>query len=164
MRSFHDGLPGIKGSPDAADKIRLRAARSGRTVPHQMAMQHRPRERSMRCDGHSGKSAYADAEPGLTSIWELNLQSTGVPVSRGSYLSPLGQELAPWQLHQVAVASAGLSPQPLLISAAGYSSNERITNPRPQSRESCVIALERWLRSPSLAGNVVARPDPLDRW
>ena len=31
----------------------------------------------------------ADAEPGLTSIWELNLQSTGVPVSRGSYLLSL---------------------------------------------------------------------------
>src|SRR5579862_1852317 len=67
-------------------------------------------------------------------IWELNLQSTGIPVSRGSYLSPLGQELAPWQLHQVAVASAGLSPQPLLISAAGYSSTESITKPKPQSR------------------------------
>ena len=31
---------------------------------------------------------------------------------------PTGQELAPWQLHQVAVASQGLSPQPLWISAA----------------------------------------------
>jgi len=31
---------------------------------------------------------------------------------------PHGQELAPWRLHQVAVASQGLSPQPLWISAA----------------------------------------------
>jgi hypothetical protein len=82
-------------------------------------MRHGPRERSVRRDRRMSESAYADAEPGLTSLWELNLQSTGVPVSRGSYLSPLGQELAPWQLHQVAVASAGLSPRPLLISAAG---------------------------------------------
>src|SRR6202050_2879647 len=71
----------------------------------------------------------------LTSLWELNLQSTGDPVSRGSYLSPLGQELAPWQLHQVAVASAGLSPQPLWISAAGYSSNESIKIGRASCRE-----------------------------
>jgi len=27
--------------------------------------------------------------PFSISLWELNLQSTGVPVSRGSYLSPL---------------------------------------------------------------------------
>jgi hypothetical protein len=31
---------------------------------------------------------------------------------------PTGQELAPWRLHQVAVASTGLSPLPLWISAA----------------------------------------------
>jgi len=31
---------------------------------------------------------------------------------------PTGQELAPWFLHQVAVASQGLYPQPLWISAA----------------------------------------------
>jgi hypothetical protein len=97
-------------------------------------MQHSLRERFMRRDRRICKSAFADAEPGLTSIWELNLQSTGVPVSRGSYLSPLGQELAPWQLRQVAVASAGLSPQPLLISAAGYSSESRIAKSRGQSR------------------------------
>jgi len=98
-------------------------------------MQHSLRERFMRRDRRIGKSACADAAPGLTSIWELNLQSTGVPVSRGSYLSPLGQELAPWQLRQVAVASAGLSPQPLLISAAGYSSEFRIAKSRGQSRK-----------------------------
>jgi len=50
-RSLPDELPGIKVSPDTADKIRLCAARSRRTVAHQMAMRRCPRERSMRCDG-----------------------------------------------------------------------------------------------------------------
>jgi len=81
-------------------------------------MRHGLRKRSMRCD-RDQQVRICGCWPGFTSFWELNLQSTGIPVSRGSYLSPLGQELAPWQLHQVAVASAGLSPQPLLISAAG---------------------------------------------
>jgi len=80
------------------------------------------------------KSAYADANLVSLHFWELNLQSTGIPVSRGSYLSPLGQELAPWQFDQVAVASAGLSPQPLLISAAGYSSSQSIAKPKSESR------------------------------
>ena len=83
------------------------------------AMQYRLRERTMRAA--IGISAIPRMRTPSRFNFNLgvNLQSTGIPVSRGSYLSPLGQELAPWHLHQVAVASSGLSPQPLLISAAG---------------------------------------------
>jgi hypothetical protein len=56
------------------------------------------------------------AEP-RTAVWELSLQSTETR-SVEDLISPHGQELAPWHLHQVAVVSSGLSPQPLSISAA----------------------------------------------
>jgi hypothetical protein len=126
------------------------------TVPHQNKNAARPANALCAATDIS-KSARAEADSGLTSLWELNLQSTGVPVSRGSYLSPLGQELAPWQLHQVAVASAGLSPQPLLISAAGYSSNESIAKPRPQSRAELCDRTRTLARTVALARNTVAR-------
>ena len=41
------------------------------------------------------------------------------PVSRGPYLSLVGQEVAPGRCRLVAVASSGLYPLPLWISAAG---------------------------------------------
>src|SRR4029077_20666762 len=45
--------------------------------------------------------------------------SDRIPVSRGPYLSLVGQEVAPGRCRLVAVASSGLSPLPLWISAAG---------------------------------------------
>ena len=75
-------------------------------------------ERDMRRNIHSQHLLEQTLRFSLTSAWELNLQRPEAGLSRILSL-PTGQELAPWQLHQVAVASQGLSPQPLLISAAG---------------------------------------------
>src|ERR1700720_3197996 len=60
--------------------------------------------------------------PSLTAVWELNLQRPGFR-STEDLISPHGQELAPWHMDQVAVASKGLSPQPLWISAGGKPAN-----------------------------------------
>jgi len=59
----------------------------------------------------------------LTAIWELNLQQPGFR-SIEDLISPHGQELAPWHMDQVAVASQGLSPRPLWISAGGKPAKE----------------------------------------
>ncbi len=64
---------------------------------------HEPRRASVlrRCDSVGGQ----------------NLQKIGFDQPRILSI-PIGQELAPWFSDQVAVASSGLSPQPLWISAA----------------------------------------------
>lgn len=75
-------------------------------------------QRAMRCNKQNQHLLEQMPRFNSTSAWELNLQRPVAGLSRILSL-PTGQELAPWQLHQVAVASQGLSPQPLLISAAG---------------------------------------------
>jgi hypothetical protein len=57
--------------------------------------------------------------PFHNSVWErVHLLTSPGGVSQGFYLSRTGQEVAPWHLGQVAVASKGLFPQPLWIKAA----------------------------------------------
>jgi hypothetical protein len=78
-------------------------------------------------------SATESAAADVITLGNEILSSDRVPVSRGPYLSRAGQEEAPGHCCLVAVASSGLSPQPLWISAAGQ--RRRRTNRRASSGE-----------------------------